>query len=492
MLPNPEELVEKNIAEQLFEIEIGNRTLPGLAKRFSDDKDSNSEHAGPLDKSLLDLKVYLANTVNSQFASCNSILNAITLKESVETYAKILQIFNVCRAEWQTFCRSLIVIQGQVADESDEAKRWIEREIKAWHSQILGDVSLGGAIHTSRLTAELAARPLNELRSSLHQEFEQLKRQFVTEMLDMLIQLVGLEAIGLVQWFASDKCTYSSYVRKCEFSNFNQTILSRHFYKVHGGWKRRDKIKEAVEEKRTLVRRIQHLVEATEYKVGESKVTVPREQLDFLRTIPQWLSPAIRIVEGMLIRETMVEQDLGVQKLTETEDRVQWHNDPAITLGPFVLSAWGEAEIRREEQRQTSADNAPEEKPYNLKDHQWPWNKVTGFALLAVAAIIIQVYPASPFSIFVGFALGWIAAVVLGTQFSSSPSQSVASASDNETSRQVAIYAVCGATILLISTLLSAHGYYLISVPIILISTTFWVHYIKATRGWNIATARDE
>lgn len=491
MLPNPEELVGKHIAEQPFEIEIGNRTLPGLAERITDAKDGATEHVGPLDKSLLDLRVYLANKVNSQFSGCKSILNAITLKESVEAYAKILQIFNVCRAEWQTFCRSLIVIQGQVADESDEAKRWIEREIKAWHSQILGDVRLGGAVNTSQLTAELAARPLDELKSSLNQEFEKLQKQFVTEMLEMLIQLVGLEAIGLVEWFASDKCTYSSYVRKCEFSNFNQTMLST-LYEEEGRWKRSDKREKAVEEKRTLVRRIQHLVEATEYKVGESKVTVPREQIDFLRTIPQWLSPAIRIVEGMLIRETMVEQDLGVQKLTETEDRVQWHNDPAITLGPFVLSAWGEAEIRREEQRQASANIAPEEKPDNLKDRRWPWNKVTGFALLAVAAIIIQVYPANPFSVFVGFALGWTAAIVLGTQFANASSRPVAPAVDAEASRQIAICAVCGATILLISTLLNAHGFYLASVPTMLVSATFLVLYVRATRGWDVAIAPDE
>ena len=302
---------------------------------------------------------------------------------------------------------------------------------------------------------------------------------------------MGLEAIGLVEWFASDKCTYSSYVRKCEFSNFNQTILST-LYEEQGRWKRSDKREKAVEEKRTLVRRIQHLVEATEYKVGESKVTVPREQIDFLRTIPQWLSPAIRIVEGMLIRETMVEQDLGVQKLTETEDRVQWHNDPAITLGPFVLSAWGEAEIRREEQRQASANIAPEEKPDNLKDRRWPWNKVTGFALLAVAAIIIQVYPANPFSVFVGFALGWTAAIVLGTQFANASSRPVAPAVDAEASRQIAICAVCGATILLISTLLNAHGFYLASVPTMLVSATFLVLYVRATRGWDVAIAPDE
>ncbi len=71
MLPNSEELVEKHIAEQAFEIEIGNRTLPGLAKRITDAKDGNTEHVGTLDKSLLDLKVYLANTVNSHFASAN-------------------------------------------------------------------------------------------------------------------------------------------------------------------------------------------------------------------------------------------------------------------------------------------------------------------------------------------------------------------------------------------------------------------------------------
>ena len=308
----------------------------------------------------------------------------------------------------------------------------------------------------------------------------------------MLVQLVGREAIGLVQWFASDKCTYSSYVRKCEFDQTSERTLNRQVYLDGDRWMQKQKVEVEFEGKRTLVRRIQHLVEAMECEVGKSKVTVPREQLDFLKTIPAWISPAIRIVEGMLIRETIVEEDLGVKKFTATEDRVQWHNDPAITLGPFVLSTWGEAEIRREEQRQAEAAENQDGGPNDSEDRRWPWNKVTGFSLLVVASLIIQIYPANRSGVLVGFAIGWIAAIILGTQFPVGPTQPVATDGDNKTSRRIALYAVCGSTIFLISTLLNAHGYYLVTVPIILISTAFWLLYIRATRGWNVENAQSE
>lgn len=492
MLKNHEELVEEFIAEPAFEIKIGDRILPSLEERCTQGTQTHSAQVSSLENSLLDLRSYLASTVDSHFAACKSILNAITLKEAVETYAKILHIFDTHRAEWQTFCRSLIVIQGSFAGEGDELKPWFESELNAWHSEILDDLKMGGVVHTSRVTAELAARPLDEFRSSLNREFEQLKRQFVSEMLDMLIQLVGLEAIGLVEWFANDKCTYSSYVRECAFTKTHQATLSSQVTIEEGRWKRREKVEIAREGKRTLVRRTQHLVEAKECKVGESKVTVPREQLEFLTTIPQWLSPSIRIVEGMLIRETVVAEDLGVQKFTSTEDRVQWHNDPAITLGPFVLSAWGEAEILREEQRQADAKLNVGHDANNPKDVHWPWNKVTGFSLLLMASTIIQVYPTNRFSVLVGFAIGWIAAIILGTQFSAATDKPAAPVGDDKTSQLIATYAACGATLLLISTLLNAHGYYLLMLPILAISSSFGVLYIKATRGWNVATAMDE
>jgi len=488
MLVNQEALV----SEQNFKIEIGERTLPNREKQNAKADKQHSKPVSSLDKSLLELRTYLSFQVNSHFAGCKSILNALTLKESIETYAKILEVFKTYRAEWQTFCRTLIVIQEQVAENADELKPVFESELSAWHSEILKDVNFGGTIQSSRVTAELAARPLDEFRLSLQQEFEQLKKQFVTEMLEMLIELVGLEALGLVEWFGEEACTYSSYVRTCEFTKTGERNVNRSLFFEDGGLKQRDKIEIGLEGKRTLVRRIQHLVEATESKVGEAKLIIPREQLDFLRTIPTWISPAIRIVEGMLIRETIVKQDLGVKTFTATEDRVQWHNDPAITLGPFVLSAWGETEIRREEQRQIDAQKDVDNDPENPQDRRWPWNKVTGFTLLLVASLVIQIYPANRFSVLVGFAIGWIAAVILGTQFSSDTDQSAATVGDDKTSRLIALYAVCGATILLISTLINAHGYYFVSAPFVVVSSIFWVLYIKTTRGWNVAIAKDE
>ena len=483
---------EAIVSEQNFEIKIGDRTLPNREKQSAKAEQQHSESVSSLDKSLLELRTYLSFQVNSHFSGCKTILNALTLKESIETYAKIFEVFETHRAEWQTFCRSLIVIQEQVAGDSDEFKPLFEGELSAWHSELLKGVNFGGTIQTSRVTAELAAQPLGEFKLSLQQEFEQLKKQFVTEMLEMLIELVGLEALGLVEWFGEEACTYSSYVRTCEFEKTGERALNTNFYIELGMWKKRTQVSVELKGKRTLVRRTQHLVEATESKVAESKLIIPREQLGFLKTIPTWISPAIRIVEGMLIRETIAKQDLGVKTFTATEDRVQWHNDPAITLGPFVLSAWGETEIRREEQRQIDAQKDVGSDPENPKDRRWPWNKVTGFTLLLVASLVIQIYPANRFSVLVGFAIGWIAAVILGTQFFVAKDQPVTPVGDDKTSRTIALYAVCGATVLLISTLSNAHGYYFVSVPFVVVSSIFWVLYIKATRGWNVAIAKDE
>ncbi|MEO8270226.1 MAG: hypothetical protein ABI557_10930, partial [Aureliella sp.] len=130
--------------------------------------------------------------------------------------------------------------------------------------------------------------------------------------------------------------------------------------------------------------------------------------------------------------------------------------------------------------------------PGNPKYRRWPWNKVTGFTLLLVASLVIQIYPANRFSVLVGFASGWLAAVILGTQFFVAEDQPVTPVGDDKTSRTIALYAVCGATVLLISTLSNAHGYYFVSVPFVVVSSIFWVLYIKATRGWNVAIAKDE
>ena len=161
----------ESVAEQEFEIRIGNRTLPGLAERFTNQNQSLPEPANTLDRSFVDLRNYLSGEVEAHFGDCKSILNTLTLKESVETYSKILEIFNKRRAEWMSFCRSLIVIERQTTEFVDQRKATFGSELDAWHSEILQEVTLGATMRTNRVTAESAARPFNEFKLSLHQEF---------------------------------------------------------------------------------------------------------------------------------------------------------------------------------------------------------------------------------------------------------------------------------------------------------------------------------
>jgi hypothetical protein len=79
--------------------------------------------------------------------------------------------------------------------------------------------------------------------------------------------------------------------------------------------------------------------------------------MKIIKAIPNWLLPDVRLVEGTLFRSTTITQDLESSDWkNEQVDRVVFMRDPALILGPFVLTGWGPKDIQREVTRRGGSD----------------------------------------------------------------------------------------------------------------------------------------
>lgn len=70
--------------------------------------------------------------------------------------------------------------------------------------------------------------------------------------------------------------------------------------------------------------------------------------------IPSWLAPEAKIVTGIQFRENVITQqrkDRVWLKESVRKSKVRTHDDPALVIGPFVLTGWGEQETLAETQR---------------------------------------------------------------------------------------------------------------------------------------------
>lgn len=92
-------------------------------------------------------------------------------------------------------------------------------------------------------------------------------------------------------------------------------------------------------------------------ELGGTVHPLPEKYQRFVDSLPDWLSPSIRVLEGELFREECVEWDtmLEVRPQEETVS-IRWQRDPAIVFGDFVLAGWGEDVIVGEESRVRDGD----------------------------------------------------------------------------------------------------------------------------------------
>ena len=347
--PNPADVKQQsNTSNRLARVgqeakpQVANETIP------------LSPEMATVESSLNDLACYLQKTIAGNVHIGETIADSLTLKKAIETYSEHLSRIRELRGEWTTFLAQFVAIEGQKSgkDKYDVLDAQLQAEVETWRLELLNTIlrtnGLEGSIEDSIVTAKLSSEPLDKVKATLESHIDDSIARVSILIQAQLIKLVELEVISIIEWFGDDTCTFKRFTRGLTARCKGENEKTRRIWWTNEGWKKTVRNSIYCEASRTLSCRIQHLVNAKSYQLGESKVLVPREQTNFIALIPGWLSPAARIVEGILIRETLIEQDICVHKWEMTHDTIQWHDDPAVILGPFVLSAWGPTEIQAE------------------------------------------------------------------------------------------------------------------------------------------------
>lgn len=213
-------------------------------------------------------------------------------------------------------------------------------------------------------TAELAACPRPEIEQILQSGLRKAVQKFVAQFVDGLGVLVDRSVAGLVHWTGPNTVKYHFFRRRVVGDSFERRTIRgpmqlRDDSDAPGDprrWKRVHKTTTSSQVVYTLGHHRHHAVDAFHTTIDNSKVVMPPFVQTLVAAIPDWMRPVIRVVDGYLIREEISEHEICRDQIVRTEyfDEPLRGYEPAVVLGPFVLTGWGPREIEAElERRQT-------------------------------------------------------------------------------------------------------------------------------------------
>jgi hypothetical protein len=213
---------------------------------------------------LAELSLHLEQQLGQLVLGGEAIMNAVTMKQAIECYASQIDRLHQLCSEWSEMLAMLTSVAGTLSGMTTEAllPDQLEKEIELWRAELLDEAGVNGAVTETIVTAKLAAKPLSDLKSELSGHIQQSITQTKHKMLEQLVKLVEREVLGIIEWFADDKCTFRHFTRECVFEHDKTTIDEQVTPIAFGEAIRKRTFKSTGTTKRSLVQRIQHLVNA--------------------------------------------------------------------------------------------------------------------------------------------------------------------------------------------------------------------------------------
>ena len=103
------------------------------------------------------------------------------------------------------------------------------------------------------------------------------------------------------------------------------------------------------------------MINAVRTSIRDSRVVMPPEVERLVEHIPAWLYPFVRVIDGTICRERIIERDTRVEDWVNVQvhDEPIFGWEPAVIIGPYVLTGWGPREIEQEQARRHAIQHAP-------------------------------------------------------------------------------------------------------------------------------------
>ena len=197
------------------------------------------------------------------------------------------------------------------------------------------------------LSARLISQSPTEVRRALASGLHEATQSFSKQCCRLMSRMVDEEVFGLVEWFPNQCAAYHFFKRTVTQQIdlvTKTTVANREDTTTRGST-------------RVLIARHEHAVmNAIRTTLGNTKVPMPPDVREVVRSIPVWLQPLTSVVDGDLFRERIVEREVEREHWSETiaRDVTVYGWDPCVLIGPYVVTGWGPREIEIELKRQES------------------------------------------------------------------------------------------------------------------------------------------
>jgi len=221
------------------------------------------------------------------------------------------------------------------------------------------------------VSRELVSQSPNVIRPQFEEALQQEVENFARQFFDLLDHLVKRKLCGHVEWSPNQCCSYYFFRRvviQTAAETNNHVVEARHPISKNEDlrWvtgQRTTTTTQNVTHRIQSARHEHDLIEAMRTSIRNSNVVMSPPITRLVESVPDWLYPFVEVVDGRIVREHKEEEFLNSEEWTRVDvhDEPIFHFDPAIIIGPFVLTGWGPAECHREQERRLAIRRAKDQ-----------------------------------------------------------------------------------------------------------------------------------
>jgi hypothetical protein len=259
------------------------------------------------------------------------------------------------------------------------------------------------------LTAEIAALPVEQMQRTLSSALKKAVKQFATQVEAVFQNMAAQRLAGLIEWVGQNACRYHFFkevvIQENHGSESSSTRTTRPVTDSRGRQRRQLVQKTTTTESgRTIhrwARHEHHVMNAIHTSLANTKVVMPPGPERIKEAIPAWLAPFVRVIDGDLIRERIIECDYHEENwsnvTTREVDLPGYAPDPAIAIDNFILTGWGPREIAAEEQRREELHKSASDGPRSAAAHRECvlWTMASAISAL-ISSLLVGQFGASP------------------------------------------------------------------------------------------------
>lgn len=293
---------------------------------------------------------------------CDSLPSTTT--ELTQVYTESLQRIIACVEEAEALVPLLCKANFEFRHENGHLSTSARSELtSAKLNEMAQKAELKIRHPVNVINARLLALSHTEVSEQYRQSLESNVDRLVSDFFIALDRLVDQQVAGVVEWTSKSTCCYH-FFREVVIREQTDTYVDvnvrgrRQSEESHTGWMGSQDVTHSGTHTHRIARHEHHTIDAFHTSIDNSTVVMPQSVAALCSGIPKWLEPVVRVIDGKLVRELIIERDQKTEKWEqhETRDVPVFDCEPAVVIDRVVLTGWGPTEINRELARRSSIE----------------------------------------------------------------------------------------------------------------------------------------